>query len=179
VFDKTPAGFYNLQVVLGALCAGGPQSARGRKNVMARSHKVDISGLLGGGRQIMLVDDEVPIEDFEGASFPDPARVHLELRYVDRLLHIVGTVDAQARGACDACLEEVDVALHADVDERLDPNSGQDDPFGENNVLTGSRLDVADLAQQLVLSEMPMGLRCSESCQGIQYDGDERLKWQI
>ncbi len=137
---------------------------------MAQSHKVDVSGLLGGGRQLMLVDDEVPIEEFEGISFPRPAQVHLELRYVDRLLHIVGSVDAGARGACDACLEDVDMQVHADVDERFDPQTGRDgDPFGESNVLTGSRLDVADLAQQLLLSELPMGLRCSENCAGIEY----------
>ena len=170
MFDKTPEGLYNLQVVLGARRTVGPQLRQVALYAMARSHKVDISGLLGGGRQLMLVDDEVPIEEFEGFSFPTPAQVHLELRYADRLLHIVGTVDVEARSACDSCLEEVDVPVHADVDERIDPTSGRDDdPFGETNVLTGSRLDVADLAQQLVLSEMPLGLRCSESCQGIPY----------
>jgi len=137
---------------------------------MARSHKIDISGLLGGGRQVLLVEDEVPIEEFEGISFPSPAAVRLEMRCVDRLLHIVGTVDARAHGACDACLEEIDVPIHADVDERFDPNAGRDnDPFGESNVLVGNRLDVADLAQQVVLSELPMGLRCSQDCAGIQY----------
>lgn len=143
---------------------------------MVRSHKIDVSGLISGGRQLMLVDDEVPIEDFEGISFPEPAKVHVELRYADRLLHIVGTVDARAHGECDRCLKEVDVPVHADIDERLDPNIDRDDdPFGEGNVLTGSRLDVADLAQQLVLSEMPMGLRCGEDCAGIDYEyGNER-----
>jgi uncharacterized protein len=135
---------------------------------MARSHKVDISGLLGGGRQLMLVEDEVPIEEFEGISFRSPAKVQLELRYVDRMLHLTGTVDARAVGTCDSCLEDVDVEVHADVDERLDPNSSRDgDPFGESNVLAGNRLDVADLAQQLVLSELPMGLRCKQGCRGL------------
>ena len=116
----------------------------------------------------MLVDDEVPIEEFEGISFRSPAKVHLELRYVDRMLHLMGTVDARADGTCDSCLEDVEVDLHADVDERLDPNSSRDDdPFGESNVLTGNRLDVADLAQQLLLSELPMGLRCGEACKGL------------
>jgi uncharacterized metal-binding protein YceD (DUF177 family) len=137
---------------------------------MVRSHKVDIGGLLSGGRQLMLIDDEVPIEEFEGISFPGSVKVHLELRYADRLLHIQGTVDGVAHGECDSCLEEVDVPVHADVDERLDPNTDREnDPFGEGNVLTGSRLDVADLAQQLVLSELPMGLRCSAECAGIDY----------
>ena len=135
---------------------------------MARTHNIDISGLLGGGRQTMLLDDEVPIEPFEGISFPSPARVHLELRFVDRLLHIEGQIDAQARGACDACLEDVERDVHVEVGERLDPHVGrEDDPFGEGNVLAGSRLDVADLAQQLVLSDMPMGLRCSDECKGL------------
>ena len=135
---------------------------------MSRSHRVDISGLLGGGRQLLVLDDEIPVETFEGITFPKPARVHLELRYVDRLLHIVGTVDTDARGACDSCLEDVEKKVHLDVDERLDPAVGRDDdPFGESNVLTGGRLDVADLAQQLVLSDLPMGLRCSDECQGL------------
>lgn len=116
----------------------------------------------------MLVDDQVPIEEFEGTQFPNPATVHVELRYVDRLLHIEGTVDADARGVCDSCLEDVERQVHADVDERLDPHAdGESDPFGESNVLSGNRLDLADLAQQLVLSAMPMGLRCSDECKGL------------
>jgi uncharacterized protein len=135
---------------------------------MSRSHKVDISGLLAGGRQVMLVDDEVPIESFEGIEFPGPARVHLELRHVDRLLHIEGLIEAHATGPCDSCLEDVARDVRVAVDERLDPNLGRDDdPFGEGNVLTGSRLDIADLAQQLVLSVLPMGVRCTDECAGL------------
>ena len=135
---------------------------------MARSHKIDIGGLLAGGRQLMLVDDEVPIETFEGIVFPEPAHVRLEVRYVDRLLHIAGSVDAKASGECDSCLENVEREIHVEVDERLDPSNGrEDDPFGESNVLTGTRLDVADFAQQLVLSMLPMGLRCSDDCKGL------------
>ncbi len=134
---------------------------------MNRTHLVDINGLLNGGRQVMLVDDEVPIESFEGIAFPAPAEVHVELRYADRLLHIEGTVDATAQGVCDSCLEDVERRVHVDVDERIDPHVGEDDPFGETNVLMGSRLNVADLAQQLVLSQMPLGLRCSDECKGL------------
>ena len=115
----------------------------------------------------MEVVDEVSIEPFEGIEFPGKATLQVQLRYVDRLLHIVGSVEARAHGACDSCLEDVDVDIHVDVDERLDPHASDDDGFGENNVLSGNRLDVADLAQQLVLSEMPMGLRCSDECKGL------------
>ncbi len=57
---------------------------------MDRSHKVDISGLLAGSRQLMVVADEVPIEPFEGVVFPEPVRVQLELRQADRMLAVAG-----------------------------------------------------------------------------------------
>ena len=135
---------------------------------MSRSHKIDIGGLLAGSRQRMLLDDEVSMEPFEGIAFPHPARVHLELHCVDQLLHIEGSVDVRAHGECDACLEDVDREVHVDVDERFDPLlTRDDDPFGESNVMTGDRLDVADLVQQLVLTMLPMGLRCSDDCKGL------------
>jgi uncharacterized protein len=135
--------------------------------IMGRSHKIDIGGLLASPGQHMLVDDEVPIEPFEGIEFA-PARVHLELGVVDRMLCVEGTVDARATGACDSCLEDVDRELHVEIEERFDPRTGREiDPFGESNVLIGERLDVADLAQQVVLSEWPMGLRCSDDCKGL------------
>jgi uncharacterized protein len=139
-----------------------------RHGFMDRSHKVDISGLLAGSRQVMLVADEVPIEPFEGLVFPDPVRVQLEVRQADRMLAVEGTVDAHVHGQCDACLEDVDMQVRVDLDERLDPSHGRDvEPFGESNVLTGERLDVADLAQQSVVTALPMGLRCRPDCLGL------------
>jgi uncharacterized protein len=151
---------------------GGPAWLAGfllrRSTSMDRSHKVDISGLLAGSRQLMVVADEVPIEPFEGLEFPEPVRVELELHQADRMLAVEGSVDARVHGRCDACLEDVDMRIHVDVDERLDPAQGREvEPFGESNVLTGDRLDVADLAQQSVLSALPMGLRCSAECRGL------------
>jgi uncharacterized protein len=146
----------------------GGVSYCGGMGLMDRSHKVDISGLLAGSRQLMLVADEVPIAPFEGIVFPEPVHVELELRQADRMLAVAGSIDARVEGQCDACLDEVNMQIHVDVDERLDPAHGRDvDPFGESNVLTGERLDVADLAQQTVVSALPMGLRCRDDCRGL------------
>ncbi len=139
-----------------------------RVALMNQSHKVDIGGLLAGSRQVMLVTDDAPVEPFEGIVFPEPAQVKLELRQADRMLVVEGSVDVKVHGQCDACLEDVDLAIHVDVDERLDPHRGrEEDPFGESNVLTGDRLDIADLAQQSLLSALPMGLRCNPDCRGL------------
>jgi uncharacterized protein len=139
-----------------------------RSASMDRSHRVDISGLLAGSRQRMVVADDVPIEPFEGIEFPEPVRVELELHEADRMLAVEGSVDARVHGQCDACLRDVDMRIHVDIEERFDPARGREvEPFGESNVLTGGRLDVADLAQQSLLTALPMGLRCSAECRGL------------
>lgn len=135
---------------------------------MASSHKVDISGLLAGGRQQLLVDEQVALEPFEGIRFSEPARVRLNLAAAGEVLEIGGAVDVRMQGECDRCLGDVDRFLHVDVDEELDAGTeAQNDPFGTSNVLTGDRLDVKDLTTQVVVSSLPIGLLCSEDCKGI------------
>lgn len=135
---------------------------------MVGSHKVDVGGLLAGSGQRILIDDNVALEPFEGLTFPRPVAVHLEVRGADGWLEVSGFVEATVRGACDACLDEVAREMRVDVDERLDPAvPREEDPFGESNVLSGSRLDVADLAQQVLLSALPLGFRCKDDCAGL------------
>ncbi len=103
----------------------------------------------------------MPIESFEGIVFERRASVRLRLRSTSGWLEVDGCVDARASGECDVCLDPIGFDVHVDVDERFDPHVGRDaDPFGDGNVLIGSQLDVADLAQQVVLSALPMGVRC-------------------
>lgn len=129
---------------------------------MLRGHTVVIGGLLAGGRT-MEVEDEVPIEPFEGISFPKPARVRLTIGYGHGWLEVTGSVDARASADCDVCLEPVEFDVRADIDERLDPfGGGEGGPLSEGNVLAGDRLDVGDLARQVVLSALPMGVRCEQ-----------------
>lgn len=130
---------------------------------MVRGHTVDFSGLLAGGGRSIDVADEVPIEAFEGIRFEQPAKVRLELRYAQGWLETRGSIDARATGGCDVCLEPVEFDVHVDVDERFDPNVGREaEPFGESNVIVGGRIDVEDLARQVVLSALPMGVRCGQ-----------------
>ena len=134
---------------------------------MVRGHTIDIGGLLSGGRNVLEVEDEVPIESFEGIVFERPASVRLEMRSASGWLEVGGTVDARASAECDVCLDRVAFDVHVDVDERFDPHGdGDADPFGEANVVVGTRFDVADLAQQVVLSALPMGVRCPRHSEG-------------
>jgi uncharacterized protein len=127
---------------------------------------IDIGALLQAGRPISL-DDSVEIPPFGALTFPRPARIALDLRRVGRGVHIDGTIDAEATGECDACLDEAVVPIHVDVEERFDPPSGTSDPFGDNNVLAGTDLDVGDLVRQLVTAAIPYGIRCRDNCRGL------------
>jgi uncharacterized protein len=135
---------------------------------MASLYKVDIGGLLAGGRQRLVLDQQVEIEPFEGVRFLEPATMHLEMYSSGDVLEIAGTIDAKFHGECDRCLSDVDRVLHVDVDEQLDAGAeAQMDPLGTSNVLTGDRLDIHDLATQLVCSAIPLGLLCGPDCKGI------------
>jgi len=127
---------------------------------------VDIGSLLMAGRPISL-DETVEVPAFSTLRFPHPAHVVLELQRIGRGLQIDGDVDVDVAGECDRCLEDVLVRLEIAVDERFDPPGGTSDPFGENNVLNGTQLDVSDLVRQVVTSSLPFGLVCSEECRGL------------
>ena len=131
-------------------------------------HKVDVSGLLAGGRQRLILDEQVKLEPFEGIAFPQPAQVHLELQAAGEILEIAGAVDVRLQGDCVRCLGVVSRDLHIEVTEELETGpEAQGDPLGESNVLAGDRLDVGYLTTQLVCSAIPIGLLCKEDCRGI------------
>jgi uncharacterized metal-binding protein YceD (DUF177 family) len=127
---------------------------------------VDIGTLLSTGRPMSL-DEIVEVPAFSVFRFPRPAHVALELRRVDRGVQIDGIVEVEAAGECDRCLEDAVKPLRVEVEERFDPPSGTSDPFGENNVLDGTQLDVSDLVRQVVTTSLPFGLVCSEECRGL------------
>ena len=133
---------------------------------MRSSLMVDVGAVLFAGRPMSL-DERVEVPPYSSVTFPQPAHARLELRRVDRGLDISGTVEAVAAGPCDRCLDDVRVPLTVEVRERFDPQGGTSDPLGENNVLSGTDLDVADLVRQLVTSALPLTLTCGEDCRGL------------
>ncbi|MDQ6943821.1 MAG: DUF177 domain-containing protein [Candidatus Eremiobacteraeota bacterium] len=133
---------------------------------MGSSLVIDIGSVLFAGRPVSL-DERVEVSPFSEFTFPQPAHVRLDLRRVERGLDVSGTIELAAEGPCGRCLEDVVVPMTVEVEERFDPLGGTSDPFGENNVLSGTDLDVADLVRQLVTSAMPLTLTCREDCRGL------------
>jgi uncharacterized protein len=127
---------------------------------------IDVGGVLHAGRELD-VRDTVSLPDFASFRFPSPADVAIRVRRVGRGVELRGTIDAVVEGECARCLEDVRLPLHLDVDERFDPDLGREDPLGENNVLVGDSLDLADLTRQTIDSALPMALLCDERCSGL------------
>ena len=135
--------------------------------VMGSLHKVDVGGLIGGGRERLQIDRSVGLEPFESVRFPEPARVRLNVRATGDLLEIDGTIDVEVFGECDRCLMEMHRPMHVEVSERLEAHSTPSDPFDDNNVLVRERLDVADLTAQLAYAAVPPRRICAETCRGL------------
>ncbi len=133
---------------------------------MGSSLVIDIGSVLFAGRPMSL-DERIEVPPFSTFTFTQPAHARLDLRRVDRGLDIDGTIEATIAGQCDRCLDDVIVPMAVEVEERFDPPSGTSDPFGENNVLNGTTLDVGDLVRQLVTSALPYVLACGETCSGL------------
>jgi uncharacterized metal-binding protein YceD (DUF177 family) len=133
---------------------------------MGSSLKIDVGSVLFAGRPMSL-DERVEVPPYSSLTFPQPAHARLELRRVDRGLDISGTIEVVGEGPCDRCLDDVSVPVTVAVEERFDPPSGTSDPFGENNVLDGTALDLGDLVRQLVTSALPYTVTCTENCRGL------------
>ena len=135
-------------------------------SAVKHKHTIDVGPLLGPGRRTIAVDAPVDVPAFEDLRFAGPVHVVLDLRGVDRGIRIEGTIDAVILAECRRCVEEVEVPLHLDVDERIGSRE-EKGPLSESNVLAGERLDVADLVRQIVTTTLPMGVLCSEECRGL------------
>jgi uncharacterized protein len=126
---------------------------------------IDVGSVLASGRELE-VSETVNVPPFEPYEFEAPAAVALEVRRVGEGLDLRGTIDVMVLGPCARCLDDVRLPVHLDVEERLEAGATPD-ILGENNVLSGDHLDLADLVRQLIDSALPLTLLCSEDCSGL------------
>ena len=138
----------------------------------ATGTKIDVASVLATGRELAL-HEEITLPEFSDFRFPNPVRVALTIRRVGRGIEVLGTLEGEVEGACARCLEDVRLPVRVELDERLE--AGERGPLGENNVLDGDTLDLADLTRQSIDSALPLVLLCDETCGGLCPDcGNKR-----
>ncbi len=87
-----------------------------------------------------------------------------------QVIKIEGSCKVSARIPCGRCLEEVEISfplvISREVDmKRLDGERVQE--LDESNFITGSELDVEQLAYNELLVQWPMRVLCKEDCKGL------------
>jgi len=127
---------------------------------------VDLGAVLNTGRELDL-KQLLEIPAFEAYSFPDPIAADLVVRRSGRGVAVVGTLVGTVSSDCARCLEPAPYPFDLAVDERFDTDDVVIDPLAESNVLVDGKLDVLDLARQLIDSALPMILVCDEACPGL------------
>jgi len=97
--------------------------------------------------------------------------VDADVEIVDGGVVVTGTVSAPWVGECRRCLRPVNGELAADVCEvyeRAPRGHGDDEPAGiDTYILTGDVVDLAPLARDAVLLELPLAPLCRDDCAGL------------
>ena len=134
-------------------------------------------------------DQEVPIEidrlDYSFGSFPITEKSGMRITVQKdgkKILDIHGTCSITVSIPCDRCLEDVQVPLELDFDERV-PTGGDESPAAAESVpedaaeegsafepdyyLQGYYLDVDKLLFGEALLNWPSRVLCKEDCKGL------------
>ena len=102
-----------------------------------------------------------------GSAVPPGGEVDVDvmLELVDGGVVVSGSVEADWSGECRRCLTPVRGHLVAPVRELYQPRADGDDE--ETYPLNGDQLDLAPLARDAVMLELPQAPLCREDCAGL------------
>ncbi len=128
----------------------------------------DISQALKAPGQVFPLTAEPELPELE--VLDDPVRFE-DVRFEGSLVggldqvRVSGRVTATAHTRCCECLEPAQVALSAEVDVLFMREPDPEDP--DLYPLEGHSIDLAPMAQEALLLELPMRVLCREDCKGI------------
>ena len=89
--------------------------------------------------------------------------VDATLEWVSDGILATGTVSAPWQAECRRCLGPVRGEAHAQFQELYEPDARE----GESYPLQGDRIDLAPLAREALLLELPLAPLCRDDCQGL------------
>lgn len=116
--------------------------------------------------------ETLPEQDILGemVRFPDPAKVTGTFTLADETLFIKARLQAVAHASCARCLSPVEHLVDVPLEEsfrRVKPgDEDTEDPWEEQLVYTGNRVELGLLVLSLTLLDLPIRFLCSDSCRG-------------
>ena len=130
---------------------------------------LDDLGLRGGHRHEAAYAVEVAPVTFGGAKYevllPEGVTVTVDRVAGGFLVRL--TLDAKAYGPCSLCLEQTELAVHAEQEEFVPTaargwSESESSPFIDDMVV-----DVSALAREALVLAMPDRVLCAASCRGL------------
>ena len=119
-------------------------------------------------------EESLPPQDVMGETVTFDA-VLLQGMYavLEDAVHLRGTLETVAHGACARCMESADVPVEVSFEEtfRKGANEAEEEEFR----FEGKTVSLTQMALTLVMLNLPMRFLCREGCEGSQ----ELKAWQI
>ena len=125
------------------------------------------------------IDEALPVEDVDleltNARVTQPVRITGTAVKSSSGVVIRGNVTGLIEIECDRCLEPVEQPLDIEFDlefepiQRLDGRANLELHASELKVdaLDGSEIDIAEIAREQILLDLPQQFFCSEDCKGL------------
>src|SRR4051812_310391 len=160
----------------------GPRTA-GDRRPAADPWRIDLRELGRRAGSMQEIDRMVPAPDgwrVELIGVPAGGDVHLRLRLESGMEGVLGTGDPDVPGtrSCAPGLEPIEDTLHLDVQELYAYEGSTTEATSEEDEvrrIEGDFLDLAPLARDTVVLNLPLAPVCTDDCAGLCVDCGQRL----
>lgn len=135
---------------------------------------LDISSALRlpGAEIPFELQETLPEQDILGETvrFPEAAMLTGTFTLADETLFIKARLQATAHASCARCLGPVEYLVDVPVEESFrrvqQRPADSEDPWEEQLVFTGKRVELGQLVLSLVLLDLPIRFLCGTGCSG-------------
>jgi len=149
----------------------------------ANPWRIDLRELGRRAGSMQEIDRTAPAPDgwrVELIGVPAGGDVHMQLRLESVMegVLVTGELDVPVTGSCARCLEPIEDTLHLDMQELYAYEGSTTEATSEEDEvrrIEGDFLDLAPLARDTVVLNLPLAPVCSEDCAGLCVDCGQRL----
>jgi uncharacterized metal-binding protein YceD (DUF177 family) len=115
----------------------------------------------------------LPPQDVTGEAVTfDEVQLRGTYSALENRVHVRGTMDTVAHGACALCMRQADIPVHVSFAEAF--RKGANEMEDEDFCFEGKTVPLAQMTLTLVMLNLPMRFLCQEDCKG----SDELKAWQ-
>jgi uncharacterized metal-binding protein YceD (DUF177 family) len=149
----------------------------------ANPWRIDLRELGRRAGSMQEIDRTLPAPEgwrVELIGVPAGGDVHLQLRLESVMegVLVTGDLDVPVTGSCARCLEPIEDTLHLDVQELYAYEGSTTEATSEEDEvrrIEGDFLDLAPLARDTVVLNLPLAPVCTDDCAGLCVDCGQRL----